>query len=73
MRSEWQQEETGPFMWQARAFSPERDVPRKPSWWAEAPGCLAASSPPWKITQRAAVPTGCQADALLLSETSLPP
>lgn len=30
-------------------------------------GCFL---PPWKITQSAALPTGCQADALLLSETS---
>ena len=49
-----QQEDTGPFMWQGRAF-----VPRKPSWWAEATAA-AASSPPWKITQSAALPTGCQ-------------
>ena len=50
-----QQEDTGPFMWQGRAF-----VPRKPSWWAEATAA-AASSPPWKITQSAALPTGCMA------------
>lgn len=42
--SKWRQEETGPFMWQARAFSPERSVPRKPSRWAEAQA--AALLPP---------------------------
>lgn len=61
-------ERNGPFTWQGRAFSPEQSVPRKPRQWAEA-SAIAASSLPWKITQSAALPTGCQADALLLSET----
>lgn len=58
-RQELQGQDTGPFMWQGRAFSPEQFVPRKPSRWAEA-AAAAASSPPWKITQSAALPAGCQ-------------
>ena len=53
------EENTGPFMWQGRALSPEQFVPRKSGWWAEA-AAAAASSPPWKITQSATLPTGCQ-------------